>query len=226
MNFKGTAIPLAHEDLKAAAKTLGVPVEVVAAVIEVEASGKGFDSKGRPKILFEPHILYRELGQGSKRDTAVAQGLAYKSAGTKPYPRSMDERFGQVDAAMQIDPVAALRSASWGLPQIMGFNHGAAGYANIFDMVDDMKVSEGRQLQAFVRLLLSWEIDDELRARDWTKFALAYNGPKAVENGYPVKLQAAFDRQSSSKPAPKAPAPPTTPKAPAKKKPLTGAGLF
>lgn len=226
MNFKGTATPLAPEDLKAAGKALGVPVEVVAAVLEVEASGKGFDGKGRPKILFEPHIFYRELGKGSKRDAAVAQGLAYEKQGTKPYPKSMDERYGQVDAASAIDPVAALRSASWGLPQIMGFNHGAAGYTTVFDMVDDMKMSEGRQVQAFVRLLISWELDDELRGKDWTKFALAYNGPKAVENGYPEKLRKAFERQSGAPKPPASQTPAPAPPAKPAKKPLTGAGLF
>jgi hypothetical protein len=198
MDFKGGGAPLAPEDLKTASKTLGIPVEIIATVIAVEAAGKGFDAKRRPKILFEPHIFYRELGAGSKRDAAVAQGLAYAKWGAKPYPKKMDERYTQIDAACQIDPVAALRSASWGLPQIMGFNHGAAGYTTVFDMVDDMKVSEGRQIMAFGRLLTAWELDDELRAKDWEKFALAYNGPKAIENGYPAKLRQAYAKQSAS----------------------------
>ena len=219
MDFRGSAAPLAPEDLRSASKALNVPVAVLAAVIEVEAAGKGFDGRRRPKILFEPHIFYRELGPGSKRDAAVGLGLAYAAWGTRPYPKKMDERYAQIDSATQIDPLAALRSASWGLPQIMGFNHGAAGYSSVFDMLDDMKCGEGQQIKAFARLLLAWELDDELRSMNWEKFALAYNGPKAIENSYPQKLEKAFARQSAVAQDSEPPPPPKGPK-------LTGAGLF
>jgi N-acetylmuramidase len=218
MDFRGSATALGPDDLKDAGKALNIPVAVIAAVIAVEAAGKGFDAKRRPKILFEPHIFYRELGPGFKRDGAAEQGLAYEKWGTMPYPGKMDERYAQIDAAAAIDPVAALRSASWGLPQIMGFNHGAAGYATVFDMVDDMKSGEGQQIKAFARLLVTWGLDDALRAMNWEKFALAYNGPKAIENGYPDKLIKAYAKQSASV-AQQAPKPPKPPK-------LTGSGLF
>ena len=32
-----------------------------------------------------------------------------------------------------------------------------------------------------------------MSSRDSAKFALGYNGPKAVENGYPTKLETAFN---------------------------------
>lgn len=224
MNFKGNAKPLQPADLNRAAEALGAPLAVVKAVIEVEAGGRGFDQRKRPKILFEPHIFYRELGAGLKRDAAEQQQLAYKKWGTLPYPKKMDDRYRQIGAAIQIEPIAALRSASWGLPQIMGFNHSAAGYSSVFDMVEDMKEGEGNQLQAFVRLLLSWEVDDELRELKWLEFALAYNGPKAEQHGYPEKLRKAYEKHRGAS----ASAPPRKRK-PAKKpagRKLTGAGLF
>jgi len=43
--------------------------------MEVEAAGSGFDSRGRPKMLFEPHVFYRNL-PASMRGEAERQGLA------------------------------------------------------------------------------------------------------------------------------------------------------
>ncbi len=231
MDFKGSGKRLGPADLERAAETLSAPLAVVKAVIEVEAGSSGFDRRRRPKILFEPHIFYRELGAGLKREAAEEQSLAYRKWGAKPYPKKMDDRYRQIEAAMRIDPVMALRSASWGLPQIMGFNHSVAGYPSVFDMVEDMKVGEGNQIQAFVRLLLAWELDDELRRLKWLEFSLAYNGPKAEEHGYPERLQRAYEKHAAVPPPPpkkrRRKKPTKRKKAKKKKTPiLTGAGLF
>ena len=39
-----------------------------------------------------------------------------------------------------------------------------------------------------------------LQNRKWTRFALGYNGPNAEENGYPHKLERAFDAFSEGGP--------------------------
>ena len=52
---------LTIENYKAAAEKLGVDVASVRAVASVESSGKGLFQDGRPVILFERHIFYREL---------------------------------------------------------------------------------------------------------------------------------------------------------------------
>ena len=77
MDFIGTGTRLKPDDLLVAADKLMTGVAVIRAVIEVEAAGAGFDDKRRPKILFEPHIFYKQLGKGPKRDRAVKEGLAY-----------------------------------------------------------------------------------------------------------------------------------------------------
>ena len=81
----------------------------------------------RLKLLFEPPTFYAQLGPVPKRDAAVKQGLAYQQVGTRPYP-PLSKRYDQIAAAMDIDETAALNSASWGLPQIMGFNHTARDF--------------------------------------------------------------------------------------------------
>src|SRR5262245_37913228 len=99
----------------AAANKVGVDPATLRAVLEVETAGAGFDAQNRIKLLFEPHIFYRQLGPGAKRDEAVRRGLAYPKAGTRPYP-PLSKRYGQISEAMKIDEVAALNAASWGLP--------------------------------------------------------------------------------------------------------------
>jgi hypothetical protein len=141
VDFVGTGRRLTSADLLAAANKVGVDVATLRSVLEVETAGAGFDTRRRLKLLFEPHIFYKQLGLGPKRDEAVRQGLAYPKAGTRPYP-PLSRRYDQISAAIAIDETAALNSASWGLPQIMGFNHKAAGFPSAKTMVISML--EGR----------------------------------------------------------------------------------
>ncbi len=189
--FKGRAQRLTDLDVPRVGRLIGVGEDEVRAVIEVETSGGGFDAQGRPKMLFEPHVFWRELGEGPKRTTATATGLAYPKWGAAPYPKDSYPRLG---LAIKIDPNAALRSTSWGLGQIMGFNHRAAGYASAGDMVEAFCDSEAAGLEAMIRFIESEGLDDELRRHDWSAFARGYNGAGYATHGYHTKLAAAFKR--------------------------------
>jgi hypothetical protein len=191
----GTGRRLTSAELLAAANKLGVDVAALRAILQVETAGAGFDAKKRLKLLFEPHIFYRQLGPGPKRDEAVRKGLAYAKAGSRPYP-PLSKRYDQIAAAIAIDETPALNSASWGLPQIMGFNHRAAGFQSAKAMVASMLEGEGQQIEAFANLLSVWELSDALRSRDWRRFALKYNGPNALKHGYDEKLRTAFEKYS------------------------------
>jgi N-acetylmuramidase len=196
VDFVGTGRRLTSAGLLAAANKVGLDPATVRAVLEVETAGAGFDAKNRLKLLFEPHIFYKQLGPGPKRDEAIRRGLAYPRAGTRPYP-PLSKRYDQISEAMAIDEVAALNSASWGLPQIMGFNHTAAGFPSAKAMVEAMLEGEDQQLEAFANLLSSWKLAASLRKRDWRSFSLRYNGKNALRNGYDRKIAAAFEKFSS-----------------------------
>ena len=73
---------LTSAELLAAADKLGVDVATLRAILQVETAGAGFDAKKRLKLLFVPHIFYRQVGPGPKRDQAVKKGLAYRKART------------------------------------------------------------------------------------------------------------------------------------------------
>ena len=190
-NFKGTAARLTDIDLPRVGAKIGVGEDEIHAVMEVESRGYGFDKQGRPLPLFEPHVFYRELGPGAKRNAAVRAGLAY--FGWKPgqYP---DDSYPRILAAMAIDRVAALRSTSWGLGQVMGFNHIAAGYGTVEAFVAAMCESEGNQLDAMISFIKTNRLDDEIRDHNWTKFALGYNGTDYRKNDYDGRLARAFAR--------------------------------
>jgi N-acetylmuramidase/Putative peptidoglycan binding domain len=95
---------------------------------------------------------------------------------------------------MQLDPDAALQSASWGMGQIMGENFKAAGFSKVEDMVATMVESEDGQLLAGAKFMLSNGMGEPLRNHDWAGFARRYNGPDFAANDYDGKLHAFYQR--------------------------------
>lgn len=189
--FRGRAKRLDDIDIPRIAAEISVGEDELRALMEVESRGHGFDAQGRPLILFEPHIFYRLLGKGAKRARAVAAGLAYPNWGEKPYPKDSYPRLAK---AIEIDREAALRSASWGLPQIMGDNFRAAGFSSVEEMVSAFCEDEERHVEAMVHFLKSQGLDDALREHRWATLARGYNGPGYAKNAYHTRLARAFAR--------------------------------
>lgn len=195
MNFAGAAERLSDIDLPRLGADIGVGEDEIHAILDVECRGRGFDGKGRPAMLFEPHIFHRELkraGLEAELKQAVAQGLAYPKW-RRNYPK---DSYPRLLAAMRIHREIAFRSASWGLGQIMGFNCSMCGYASAEAMVAAFMKGEDVQLEAMIRFIVSAGIDDELRRHDWRGFARIYNGPSYEKHGYHTRLAAAFDKWS------------------------------
>ncbi len=184
MNFKGKAKRINDLDIPRIGSQIGVGEDELHAFMDVEAAGSGFDSVGRPKMLFEPHLFYRELS-GAKRDEAVKAGLAYAKWKRGAYP---PESYTRLAKAMAIDEEAALRSASWGLTQILGKWHNDIGYATARAMVEAFMADEAAHLDATIKLLIQWGVADDLKAHRWAVVADAWNGPQYAVHGYHTKL--------------------------------------
>ncbi len=197
--WSGPAHRLVPGDLPAAAKVLGVPQAALVAVLAVEARGSGFDGQGRPIILYEPHVMFRQLRAHRPQDLAEAEavGVAYARWGTRPYPKGQSVQYARLTAACAIDPECALRSVSVGLAQILGENFAGAGYGSAVEMFEAFKVSEQAQLAGMLRLVRKWGLIPVMRRGDWFAFARKYNGPGAVQT-YGTKLAAAYRQAAAS----------------------------
>lgn len=193
MNFQGPGVKLKDEDLPKIGSRIGVGEDEIHAVLDVETRGGGFDKYNRPKMLFEPHIFHRLLrntGNDTLLRTAEAHGLAYRKWGEKKYPK---DSYPVLEKAMHLDKELALKSASWGLGQIMGFNHALVGYGSAEMMVAQfVDAGEPAQLEAMVAFIISAELDDEIREHDWAGFARGYNGSGYKKHGYHKKLEQRF----------------------------------
>jgi len=185
MNFVNlNATAAKPDDYARAAGVIGCEPAVFRAVVAVETGGRGFDSKGRLRALFEPHVFYRLLAMPN-RGVAIRAGLAYRQWGTQPYPR---DSYPRILAACGVDEEFALRATSWGLPQILGLNHKAAGYESAAAMVAAFVEGEDEQLDAMARFIVAKDLATALARKDWAAFARGYNGRSYAKNAYDRKL--------------------------------------
>lgn len=185
---------LTPEDFKRAAEELGCSVPAIRAVVEVESPRGGFNPDGTLTTLFEAHHFHRYT---KGRWTETHPNLSSRTWNRALYARSWQgERKRYSDAAL-LDPVAAILSTSFGMFQIMGFNHALCGFTSGAAMVNAFATGEPAQLDGFVEFIKARGLADEMRDQRWLQFALAYNGPRAAENKYPEKIARAFAKWSA-----------------------------
>jgi len=183
MSFVGSGAPMTQGGIDATAQAISVGPPEVWSVIAVETSGCGYLIDRRPKILFERHIFSRLTnGRFDSDDPDVSQPSpgGYGPSGAHQYER--------LESAMLLDEEAALKSASWGLGQIMGENFKNAGFGSARDLVTAMIESEDKQLQAMATFITSSGMAQSLRDHNWAGFARRYNGPNFAANNYDGKL--------------------------------------
>lgn len=189
--FKGQARPLDTFDVAALAHRIEVSEDHFQAFLNVESRSRGFDREGRPVILNEPHVFYRNLS-GAERDEAVRQGLAYPKWGEKPYLKSSDARYEWLKAACKINETAALKSCSYGMSQILGENFSMVGFETIQAMVTAFMRDEEEHVEAMMKFILASGIADDIRAERWSVVARVYNGPGYKKNRYDAKMASEF----------------------------------
>ncbi|MDR5883606.1 N-acetylmuramidase family protein [Caballeronia sp. LZ032] len=186
---------LSDADIVQAAAALGVQVACVRAVNEVESSGSGFLSDGRPVILFERHIFWQRLQARGINPEPLAARYPDIVSQTRGGYKGGSAEYMRLASAEMIDAGAAYESASWGAFQVMGRNWERLKYESVDEFVSRMEGSEGEQLDAFVRFVAADpNLLAALKARKWVQFAKGYNGAAYAQNLYDVKLARAFER--------------------------------
>ncbi|MFL1896771.1 N-acetylmuramidase family protein [Aquimarina sp. 2-A2] len=189
---------LTQRDYKEAALVLGCEVEVIEAVAKVESRSSGFNKDGSPKILFEAHIFYSEIKKLGLRPEDYQEGnedIIQKSwsKGSKYYKGGIAE-YSRLDKAFMLFPEAALKSASYGKFQIMGFNHDKCGYSDVINFVLAMDLDVNTHLRAFVSFVKYRKIDKYLRSKNWAKFAYYYNGAGYAKHNYDGKMEQEYKK--------------------------------
>ena len=187
--FKGTALPLDQEGITEVTGLMGIKIAELWTVLTVETSGCGFLPDRRPKILFERHIFSRETKSrfdASNPDISDRTPGGYGATGANQYSR--------LQQALALNRQAALRSTSWGIGQLMGFNAEIAGYNDVEALVNAMTLSENEQLRAMAGGIIHNGLHKALSAHNWPAFARGYNGPDYAKNEYDTQLAAAHQK--------------------------------
>lgn len=164
------------------------------AVLRVESAGSGFLLKepppARPKILFEAHWFYKL--------TPLPVSKTRPDLSSRRWNRSLYEggsaEWDRLRDAMEFDAVQALKAASWGLGQVMGFNYTVAGCETLEQFVVESFTGEKQQFNHMLSFIDNNGLMGHLRAGRWASFAKGYNGAGYRANRYDEKLAAAARR--------------------------------
>lgn len=179
---------LTETDFRIVAEELGVEAAVIKAVVSIEAGAqmKGFWAPGVPVINFDRtmYLKYRNKvpsTSGAKGET-VPEGLT-------GYAR---QEWTQLINARKNNAQGANMGTFWGMFQIGGFNYRLCGCGSVDEMVRLMSYSELEQLELFAAFIRNAGMLDDLRAKNWAKFARKYNGASYARRGYHTKMAAAY----------------------------------
>lgn len=183
---------LRSKDIEDSAKKFAYPVSMIKAFRDVEAKGQGFLSDGRTIILFERHKFYKYILD--KFGQVKADELKRRAPNI-----CNDERGGylgyaaeykRLEKAIGFDEESALKSASFGLFQIMGFNFKAAGYTSVKQFVDAMAESEKNHLAAVLNFIRNdRKLSTAIKTKNYQETARLYNGASYATNRYDQKLR-------------------------------------
>lgn len=189
---------LREGDYDALSQEFNLEVAVIKAVIEVESNGCGFLIKepppARPKILFEAHSFYKltpvAVSQSRPDLSCPKWNRDLYKGGSGEWQRLLD--------AMRFDEINALKSASYGLGQVMGFNYPSAGCNSIQDFIQENFAGEYWQGRHMMNFIAHNNLIEALRHHNWERFALGYNGKDFKSHGYHTKLAKAYQKAISA----------------------------
>lgn len=187
-------------DYQKAADRLGTNAAAVKAVAEVESAGSGMLADGRPKILFERHVMYQRL--------QLKAGTVQANIAASKWPAIVNKKPGgysggaaehdRLAMAVSINRDCALESCSWGAFQIMGYHWQKLQFDSLQSFVNAMYQGQVSQLNIFVKFILADQVLVEaIRDKNWAKFAARYNGKNYAINQYDLKMASAYSTASA-----------------------------
>ncbi|MCM1076652.1 MAG: N-acetylmuramidase family protein [Bacteroides sp.] len=188
-----TIISLTEEDFKEVAQRLGVEVAAIKAVVDIEAgrSHQGFTAPGKPLINFDL-TMFRRFA--TRRGVNLSRYNKSHSVVFTSSRGSQDKAHRRLNAAMTINPHAAIEGTFWGMFQIGGFNWKKCGAESLEAFAKKMAHSERAQLDMFANFITNSGLLQALKDKNWAKFARGYNGPGYARRGYHTRMAQAYAR--------------------------------
>ncbi len=172
----------------------GISPAAALAVWKVECGDLRF-VRGKPVLRFEAHVFFNRWGKD--HEALFDRHFQFGGRGGIEGARWQQHRFRRSEtedwrvfhgdqqteylaialAEALADKETASLCASFGGPQIMGFNHDVIGYVSALAMRQAFARSERWQVCGFFDFCAAKNIIEALKAADWTAFATIYNGP-------------------------------------------------
>lgn len=191
---------ISNKDIIEVALSYNTDFANVNTVYLTESSGSGFGPDGKLKIQFEPSVFSDYCDKLGIEHTCEIIGK--NSRGLKTYRltfpggivitngvEGQDAEWKAFRQAREIHVSAAQLSTSWGMGQVMGFNHRIAGFKSVQEMIDTFFKHEKYQLIGMMEFIKSKKILDDLQNRNWRVFAYYYNGEGYEAQGYHIELE-------------------------------------
>lgn len=150
------------------------------AVAKVESNCTPFLQNGYPLMRFEKHVFLRYI----KRNHVNLLDKAVNLQGTL---------YDTYKEALEIHEETAIMATSFGLYQIMGFNHRYVGYETPKDFEEAMVQHYRNHIEAFIHFVKAHKLNNIINSQNFTKFATIYNGPNYAQYRYDEKLQKAYE---------------------------------
>lgn len=167
-------------DFQRVAEEHGVEPWKLHGLTDIESRKGGFDNDGRAIMVPELHkfseFTFRAYDE-SDPDLSIRNWIhpAKVKAG-HPYTLDNPARWDVLARQAALDFDAALRAASWGAFQIMGFNYQALNFDTPLDLVRRVYEGERAQLDIAVRFLIAEGGFGPLLKGDFYRAAIVQNG--------------------------------------------------
>jgi peptidoglycan hydrolase-like protein with peptidoglycan-binding domain len=133
--------------------------EVALAIFAVESKRAYDPTTGLVIVRFEPKVFLRRSGRLVTADHA-----------------SQLSEWRSLEKAYALDPIAALESASYGLPQLMGFNFRVTVHPDARSLLLAFQRSAREQVAGFFGFVTANRLAPLARRADFVGFARRYNG--------------------------------------------------
>jgi len=186
---------------------LGIEPALVYAIARTESSGHFEIGDGKIPILYERHWAYRFIKKHF--EWRLARDL-YRLHPDIINPKwggygKISQQYARLAKAINIlkhyDSNLGIEiphlSTSFGAFQIMGFNYKICGYNSAKEMSDAYhRDPQKEQIKGFIEFIKRYKkgkVLRELKAKNWQKAALYYNGSGYKRNSYDRKLAIAYE---------------------------------